>query len=88
MKTKRTKYDIYAEILETIKRFVPCSITHAAYGASIPLDRAKIFMAKLVEAGLVKSEESISGIRYYITEFGLEFLEIYWTMKKFLEMLK
>ncbi|MEX2702227.1 MAG: winged helix-turn-helix domain-containing protein [Candidatus Baldrarchaeota archaeon] len=85
---RRTKYDIYAEILEVVRRLEPCSLTRASYGARLPVDRAKKVIEKLVSAGLLHEELINDKKRYRITGRGLEFLEVYWKMREFMVILE
>ena len=85
---RRTKYDIYAEILEVIRRLEPCSLTRASYGAGLPVDRAKKFIEKLVSAGLLHEEITNDKKKYSISGRGLEFLETYWKMREFMVILE
>jgi len=39
---RRTKYDIYADIIEVIVRKGLCPLTRISYGANMPVDRAKL----------------------------------------------
>lgn len=85
---RRTKYDIYADVIEAIARKGACSLTRVSYGANMPVDRAKKILAFLVSHGFVK--EVIAGERkkYRVTRWGLEFLETYKRMQKFFAALK
>ncbi len=85
---RRTKYDIYADVIEAIARKGVCSLTRVSYGANMPVDRAKKILAFLVSHGFVK--EVIAGGRkkYRVTRWGLEFLETYKRMQKFFAALK
>ena len=38
---RRTRYDIYQDILETVRRRGATGITRISYGANLPVDRAK-----------------------------------------------
>ena len=38
---RRTRYDIYYDILETVRRKGATGITRISYGANLPVDRAK-----------------------------------------------
>lgn len=81
---RRTRYDIYMDILETIRRKGVSAITRISYGANLPVDRAKNVVTFLAERGLVK-EERYGGTRgYRITARGGEFLQALQTIKKYL----
>lgn len=80
---RRTKYEIYLDILETVRRKGACPITRISYGAGIPVDRTKKVVRFLVSRGLVR-EENVSDKRLYrITTRGGEFLEALKTVRKF-----
>jgi len=81
---RRTRYDIYSDVLETIRRKGVSAITRISYGANLPVDRAKKIVAFLAERGLVK-EEDYDGTRgYRLTARGGEFLQALKTVKKYL----
>jgi len=80
---RRTKYEIYLDVLETVRRRGSCPITRVSYGAGIPVDRTKRVVEFLVSRGLLR-EENISDRRLYrITTRGGEFLEALRTVRKF-----
>ncbi|HDJ26680.1 MAG TPA: hypothetical protein ENF34_05130 [Candidatus Bathyarchaeota archaeon] len=81
---RRSKYDIYADILDAVRRNSPCTLTRASYGARMPLDRAKEAVRKLERAGFLESI-TIGGRKHYIiTPKGAEFLELYRRLKALL----
>ncbi len=57
---KRTRYDIYADVLEAIKRNAPCTLTRASYGARMPVDRTKKVLARLEQAGCAREHRSMT----------------------------
>jgi predicted transcriptional regulator/KaiC/GvpD/RAD55 family RecA-like ATPase len=85
---RRAKYDIYADIIETVARKELCSLTKMSYGANLPVDRAKNLLQFLVSHGFIK--ESIIGDRkrYRATKRGLEFVDTFKKMKKFFAALE
>jgi predicted transcriptional regulator len=84
MNERRTKYEIYAEILEAVLRRGPLPITRIAYGASLPVDRAKRAVQFLVSKGLLK-EENIGDMKVYIlTKRGGELLEALKVIRKYM----
>jgi predicted transcriptional regulator len=94
MKVKRSKVDLYATILEVIRRYPEGGrITRISYGVGVPVDRLKVMVEALSANGLVRkmaAEDEDGGegaeVYYYgVTRRGLEFLETYWKMKGFLE---
>jgi predicted transcriptional regulator len=84
--SKRSRVDIYAEILEALKRKGPTKITRVSYAVGIPVDRAKRSLADLSAFGLtsIQTREETS---YSITHRGLEFLDAYWKLDGFLKFL-
>jgi len=84
--SKRSRVDIYAEILEALKRKGPTRITRVSYAVGIPVDRARKSLSDLAAAGLtnIQTGEETS---YSITHRGLEFLDAYWKMDGFLKFL-
>jgi predicted transcriptional regulator len=92
MKGKRSKVDLYATILEVIRRYPEGGrITRISYGVGVPVDRLKVMVEALSANGLVRKiaaeedEGDEAGVYYYaVTTRGLEFLETYWKMKGFL----
>ncbi|MGH9918377.1 MAG: winged helix-turn-helix domain-containing protein [Nitrososphaerales archaeon] len=89
---KRTKVDLYAIILEVIRRYPEGGrVTRISYGVGVPVDRLKVMLEALSANGLVRKiaaeeeEGDEAGVYYYaVTSRGLEFLETYWKMKGFL----
>ena len=88
-RAKRSKADIYATILEVIRRYPEGErITRISYGVGVPVDRLKVMVEKLSTMGLVSKITAYGekGAYYYsVTPRALEFLETYWKMKGFLE---
>lgn len=82
---RRTRYDIYMDTLETIRRIGINGITRISYGANLPVDRAKKIVNFLLKRGLVKEENygELKGFR--ITARGGEFLQALRTVKMYTE---
>ncbi|MDA4117759.1 MAG: winged helix-turn-helix domain-containing protein [Thaumarchaeota archaeon] len=97
-RAKRSKVDLYATILEVIRRYPEGErITRISYGVGVPIDRLKVMVDKLCSTGLarkiaVDEDEEPGGssaavaYHYGVTQRGLEFLDTYWKMKGFLEV--
>jgi predicted transcriptional regulator len=84
MSKRRTKYEIYSDILETVLRRGPSPLTRIAYGAGLPVDRAKRALRFLVARGLLR-EENIGDMKVYVlTKRGGEFLEALRVVKKYM----
>lgn len=79
---RRTKYEIYSELLEIVMKRDSCPVTRASYGANLPVDRAKKFLRFLASRGFVKEEIIDDSTRYRITKRGLEYLEAFRKMRK------
>jgi predicted transcriptional regulator len=88
---RRTTVDIYATILEVVKRHGGHGrVTRISYGVGMPVDRLKRFLEKLEKFGLVRSDNMDDGtsVTYLVTARGQEFLDTYWKMAGFLDVLE
>ncbi|KPV64741.1 MAG: hypothetical protein AOA65_0808 [Candidatus Bathyarchaeota archaeon BA1] len=79
---RRTRYEIYADLLEIVSRRGLCPVTRASYGANLPVDRTKRFLSFLASRGFVKEEVVDDSKRYRITKRGMEYLETFKRMRK------
>ena len=79
---RRTKYEIYAELLDIVARRGTCRLTRASYGANLPVDRAKKSLTFLASRGFVKEVSVDDSKIYRITKRGLEYLETFKQMRK------
>ncbi len=84
--SKRSRVDIYAEILEALKRRGPTRITRVSYAVGLPVDRAKKSLSALASFGLI-SIQSGEETSYSIAHRGIEFLAAYWKLEGFLRFL-
>lgn len=80
---RRTKYDIYADIVDVISKKGQCSLTRVSYASNLPVDRAKKSLALLVSHGFVREMDTEDHKKYLATKWGLEYLETYRKMQKF-----
>src|SRR5436309_16032551 len=78
--------DIYAEILEALKRKGLTRITRVSYAVGLPVDRTKNFLKDLSSSGLVAMQPGVDS-GYSITHRGLEFLDAYWKLQGFLDFI-
>lgn len=85
---RRTKYDIYANIVEIIARKGLCSLTRVSYGANMPVDRTKKILTLLVSHGFVREIVVNDSKKYRATKWGLEYLETFKRMRKFFAALE
>jgi predicted transcriptional regulator len=81
---RRTRYDIYQDVLETVRRRGATGITRISYGANLPVDRAKEAVEYLMKRNLLDEEEYGGITMYIITAKGGQFLKALRTVKKFL----
>jgi predicted transcriptional regulator len=79
---RRTKYEIYSDLLRTIAKRPRCTLTRASYGANLPVDRAKKALQFLASKGFAKEENMGDYTVYKITKRGLEYLETFKQMRK------
>ena len=84
--SKRSRADIYAEILEALKRRGPTKITRISYAVGLPVDRTKKSLLDLASFGLLRVQTG-EETSYSITHRGLEFLDAYWRLAGFLKFL-
>jgi len=82
---RRTRYEIYLDILETVRRKGSCPITRLSYGGELPVDRTKKVVKFLVARGLLREEIIGDKKVYRITERGGEFLAALKTIRKFIQ---
>ncbi len=74
---KRTRYDIYAELLRVIYIWGFCPLTRAARSTNMPVDRAKESIGELCNRGLLEEDDD-EGMRVYkVTTRGHQYLELY-----------
>jgi len=85
---RRTKYDIYADIIEIVAKKGICSLTRVSYGANMPVDRTKKELNFLVEHGFINEVLINSAKKYRATKWGLEYLETFKRMRKFFAALE
>jgi len=84
--SKRSKTDLYAEVLEVITHYPEgARITKLSYGVGVPVDRLKLLVDRLCSYGLANKSEDDEGTSYQVTPRGMEFLDTFWKMKGFLE---
>jgi predicted transcriptional regulator len=80
---RRTKYEIYADIIEVIAKKGLCSLTRVSYGANMPVDRTKKTLNFLVSRGFVREVTVGESRKYGVTKWGMEYLETFKRMRKF-----
>ncbi len=85
---RRTRYDIYADVIEVVAKKGLCSLTRISYGANMPVDRAKNVLRFLVSHGFLREYKVGDSRKYRVTKWGMEYLEIYKRMRKFFAALE
>jgi predicted transcriptional regulator len=86
---RREVSDLYATVLEVVKRYHGAArITRVSYGAGMPVDRLRNLVERLLSSGLLRSEEVDGRPVYDITPRGQEFLDTYWKMRGYVEVLE
>jgi predicted transcriptional regulator len=86
---RREVSDLYATVLEVVKRYHgEARITRVSYGAGMPVDRLRNFVDRLISLGLLRSQEIEGRPAYDITARGQEFLDTYWKMRGYVELLE
>jgi predicted transcriptional regulator len=85
---RREVSDLYATVLEVVKRYHGAArITRVSYGAGMPVDRLRNLVERLLSSGLLRTEEVDGRPVYDITPRGQEFLDTYWKMRGYVEVL-
>ena len=85
MGSKRSRADIYATVLEVIRKYPEGGrITRISYGVGVPVDRLKTMVDSLYSYGLLTRSGDGNEVYYWVTPRGVEFLDTYWKMKGFL----
>ena len=76
----RTRYDIYADILEALEFYTEAGISQIARRANIPLDRAKGLIHFMQARGLIVKYENVEKrpkFIYRATSKGSEYFALY-----------
>ena len=74
--TKRSRADIYATVLEVIRRYPEgARITRISYGVGVPVDRLKAMVESLCSYGLIAKTNEGGELYYWVTSRGVEFLD-------------
>ncbi len=74
---KRTKYDIYADILTYLAIVGEERITKIARFANLPLDRARIILEMMCSNGLIRKIFKDNYCFYRISRRGYEYIALY-----------
>ncbi|MEM3542375.1 MAG: winged helix-turn-helix domain-containing protein [Candidatus Methanomethylicia archaeon] len=82
---KRSKYEIYMDVLEAIASNHYNTITRISYRANMPLDRTKEIIELMKIKGFIREEDFGGRKRYHLTALGGELLHALKTVKRYLE---
>lgn len=85
---KRTRYDIYADLIGIMTRSNECSLTRISYGANVSLKRAKKDLIFLASHGFIREKDVKGSKRYEVTKWGVKYYEAYKYMHKFFAALE
>jgi len=75
MRIRRSRLDIYAEILEVISTRRAITKTHISYHANLSFRQVQKYLSFLLEWGLIREVKLENRSTYEITEKGKLFLE-------------
>lgn len=81
---RRTRYEIYLDVLDAVRRKGAITITRISYSAQLPVDRTKRIVNFLISKGLLREENIGNRKLYRLTERGGAFLEALKTVRKFI----
>ncbi|MGC9778054.1 MAG: hypothetical protein HZR80_02300 [Candidatus Heimdallarchaeota archaeon] len=79
---RRSKYEIYNEILNIIYYQSDLPLTRISRAANLPVDRAKPILLFLLARNLIFEDEDEGLTIYRISPNGVEFLELFKRLKK------
>ena len=79
---RRSKYEIYNEILNIIYFQSDLPLTRISRAANLPVDRAKPLLQFLQARNLIYDDEDDGLIVYRISPSGVEFLELFKRLAK------
>ena len=86
---RRERTDLFAEILEVVKRYHGrARVTRMSYAVGMPVDRLKLALDRLITLNLVRNERFGAVVVYDLTPRGQQFLDSYWRMRAFVELLE
>jgi predicted transcriptional regulator/KaiC/GvpD/RAD55 family RecA-like ATPase len=85
---KRTRYDIYADVIGILSRSNGCSLTRVSHGANISLKRAKKDLIFLASHGFIRERYVGGSKRYEAAKWGIKYHEAYKYMHRFFAALR
>ncbi len=87
-RNRRTKYDLYADIIGSVGSQEHSTLTRISYGSNLPINKVKSYLRVLVSHGFIRETKVDDHKNYRITERGAEFSETIKKMRKFLAALE
>lgn len=86
---RRERTELFAEILSAVKRLHGTArVTRLSYAVGMPVDRLKGSLELLGRLGLLRAERFEEVTCYGLTPRGQEFLDTFWKMRAFTELLE
>ncbi|MEA2070056.1 MAG: winged helix-turn-helix domain-containing protein [Asgard group archaeon] len=83
-RSRRSKYEIYDDILNVIYFQPDLPLTRIARAANLPVDRAKPLLQFMLKRNLI-FEDEVDGLTVYrTTPRGVEFIELFKRIQKLL----
>lgn len=86
---RRERTDQFAQVLEVVKRLHgEARVTRLSYAVGMPVDRLKRSLERLEELDLLRAGRYDGVTRYALTPRGQQFLDTYWRMRAFVDLLE
>ncbi len=82
---RRSKIQIYYDILRVIQRETEARPTHVLYKANLSYERSKKYLDQLIEEGFIGKIEKKGSMRYILTEKGHKFISEFIKVREFSE---
>ena len=86
---RRERTDLFAEVLEVVKRYHGAArVTRVSYAVGMPVDRLNTTLVKLAALNLIRANSFGEVVQYELTPRGQQFLDTYWKMRAFTDLLE
>jgi predicted transcriptional regulator len=86
---RRERSDIFADILEVVKRYHGrARVTRISYAVGMPVDRLRPALDRLIELNLLQAERVGEVTMFDLAPRGQQFLDTYWRMRAFTDLLE
>jgi predicted transcriptional regulator len=85
---RRTKLEVYVDILFVLAKKGPLNLTHIMYEANVNFSILKAYLSFLVKQGLVeKYSTGRKGLAFSITPYGINVLNYFGELKQVLPLI-